>query len=119
MTTMTQPKSPTIEYWQAQASRAIAEREQIKRSLEAAEGPAAYWRREAKGLSQKLAQTQVRYNSAKENEIKARRDAIGFSEQADAIKKKQEGLRLKLWDIWSGLDDGEMKQKLWELWIEF
>lgn len=87
--------------------------------MEAAEGPAVYWRTEAKALSQKLDQSLIRTNTARDNEVKARSAAILFSEDADRLRASRETMKHRMWAVWSALEDGPVKQQLWELWTEF
>lgn len=108
-----------VAYWKREAEKAIAERELVKKSLGDPNGPAAFWRRQAKTLGAKVSNAVERANTARQQENAARMNAAEFSEELDALKRKNERHRRDLWDVWSGLEDGETKRRLWELWTQF
>lgn len=112
-----QPKTPNEIYLEGELQKAIREREDIKRSLQAAGGPAVFWRQQAKDLSKKLGDQMRLVGGLRQAEVDERQHAIRFSEQADALRAQIDGLKLGLWELWSGLDDDNpAKQQLWSVW---
>lgn len=105
------------EYWKREAHKAIREREEIKKALEATDGPAAYFRRLAKDATKKLTDALKRADGARSREQKAQAELLECSEQLDAAKGTVAGVKRQLWDVWSGLDDeNPAKRQLWEIW---
>lgn len=111
----TPPLSPDAIYWRGEAQKAIKEREDIKKSLVASDGPAAFWRDQAKDASKKLADAQQRVDGLRKGEREQRENAIKFSEEVDALKRQVGTVKQRLWEVWGALDEtSPMKQALWE-----
>ncbi len=109
----------TVAYWKNQAERAIAERELVKRSLEDAGGPATFWRNEAKRHVTRLSEARDATETLRRQLLEYQKKAIDLSESLDAKVSKGDELKRRLWDVWSGLEDGPLKEQLWELWTQF
>lgn len=104
-------------YWRAEAQKAIKEREEIKRSLTAADGPAAFWRGQAKEAVKKLGDAQNRVDGLRRGEQEQREYAIRFSSEVDTLKRQAGAVKQQLWEVWAGLEDeSATKQQLWEIW---
>lgn len=109
-----------VAYWKGEAKRAIEEREQIKASLEHVDGPAAFWRAQARDASKKLGDAIRRADRARDGEEAQRRLAIQFSEQVDALKASVAEMKRNFWQVWTEIDDSQpLKRKLWEVWASF
>jgi len=116
--------SPDALHWRAQAEEAIKEREAIKQSMAAEDGPAAFWRRQAKDATAMLGHALRRHEDAsrvvtnlRNSEQQQREAVIKFSEELDALKRRVGGLKQQLWDVWSRLDDADpTKRALWDIW---
>lgn len=111
------PLSPDAVYYKAELQRVIKERDEIKRSLTAADGPAAHWRNEARKAIGQLANAQERIGGLRKETLDAQARAIGFSEELDVSKRAYLATKERLWQRWSSLDDADpLKQALWEIW---
>lgn len=104
-------------YWKNQADQAFKERDAIKASLVATDGPAAHWRGQAKEANKKLGDANRRLDGVRRAEQEQRDFAIRFSEEADAMKREIGRVKQQLWAVWSALDDADpTKRSLWEIW---
>lgn len=109
--------SPDAVYWKGEAQKAIRERDELKRSLTAADGPGAHWRGEAKKTLGQLGQAGERIGELRGEVQRYRERAIQHSEALDQVRRDGEISKQRLWEIWSGLDDdAPLKAQLWEVW---
>lgn len=104
------------EYYKREMQRAIREREEIKRSLDATDGPAADWRRQAKTALVKLSDARRTIDNMRKRDEEQRTRAIHFSEEVDALKAQITTLKRDLWDVFTDIADSPVRKKLWTIW---
>lgn len=107
-----------VEFYKSELRRAVQEREEIKRSLEATDGPAAYWRREYKGANARASDAMRRLDGARKREQEQRDRAIALEEQLEQHEQKWQQLKRRLWDLWTDLGDTAIARALHGLWTE-
>lgn len=96
------------QYWRNEARQAFRERDEIKASLQAVD-TAVYWRKQARDAR------------GREDTIRKRLTAVTAkaTDALDRVAQMQMDLaatKRALWDVFSVLDDGPVKQQLWTIW---
>jgi hypothetical protein len=95
---------------ESDARRAFKERDEMKAALDSHDA-AGYFRRMARQAIGREAQLRNQITTEKQR-------ALEFGETLSAQRQTIERTRVGLWDLWSGLEDGPVKTRLWEVWSE-
>lgn len=95
-------------YWREEARHAFKERDEIKRSLEAVD-TAGYWRKQARDARGREDTIRKRLTALTEKAREA-------TDRLALLHVEQAATKRALWDVFSEMDEGPLKAKLWAIW---
>lgn len=108
---------PRCAYANAEARRATAEREEVKRMLASTNGPAAAYREEAKKWMGSYKMLSHQFETQKAARLAEAQQRLNLSEQIDRASALMGVVKKQLWEVWSALsDDTPVKAQLWDVW---